>query len=154
MCRGDVEELFGVAAGIDQGADVDVPRGDDAVERRLDPPERVQLLEPLDVRARRFHRRLLGLQVAVGVVEILPRHRIASNQVAISLGRGVRQPCIRLGGGEISMAILLRGLMVGLDGGKSVSGSVAGKKPSLGTQFGMPGRKAYHRTARPPWTSP
>ena len=63
---GDVEDLLaasdgaragrgGAAGGGDQLADVQIARGDDAVEGRLDALERLQLFEPMHVGLRGSH---------------------------------------------------------------------------------------------------
>ena len=45
--------------------------------------------------------RLLGLVGAVRVVDVLPRHRVALDQILIAIGRRLRQSRVGLRGGEI-----------------------------------------------------
>ena len=99
--RGDVEELLGGAARSDQRADVGVARGDHAGERRVDGLEALQLLEPLDVGVRGQHRGLLRFVAAVGVVEVLPRHRVGLDQILVALGGRPRQALVRLRGRQV-----------------------------------------------------
>src|SRR6185437_9284518 len=60
---GNTEQLrAGTLSGIDQGANVRIARRHYAVERRYDTFERLQLLEPADIRLRRICGGLGGLR--------------------------------------------------------------------------------------------
>src|SRR5437016_11221943 len=73
-----MEELpaRGIRSRIDQDPDVHVASGDDSVERRVNLLERLELLEPADVRDIRIHGGLHRAERAHGLVGLLLGDRV------------------------------------------------------------------------------
>ena len=93
-------------AGINQLANVGVARGDDAIERRVDFREGLQVLETLYVVGRRVHGRFLGRVVTVRVVHILLGNRIGVLQTFIPIVRDLRKAQVRLGSVQVGASLL------------------------------------------------
>ena len=87
----------------DQRADVDVARGDHSVERRDDVRERLQRLQPIDVRLGGLDFGRLCMCVAVFFVSGLLRHGGRRAERIPPIRRHLRQGQIRLGLREFAL---------------------------------------------------
>ncbi len=65
----------------------------------------VQLLEAFDVRTSGLDRRLARLEIPVGVVQILSRHRLGLDQIPVPLRRCHRQPGVGVRRREIGLSL-------------------------------------------------
>ena len=92
-----------VRVRLDQRSDVDIARGDDAVERRDDVGERLQRLHSIDVGLGGVDLGGLCVRVAVLFVRRLLRHRGRRAQRVPAVGRHLGQRHIRLGLGEFAL---------------------------------------------------
>ena len=118
---GEVEELP-VGAGIDEGADVDIARGDDAVKGRIDAFEADELFEALDVGLRGLHLGGGGGGLGGEVVGVLLGDGVALEQILVARGLNLCVGGVGLGGGEIGLG--LRQLLVDFragDGGQELA---------------------------------
>ena len=93
---GKVEKLR-TASGVDQGPDVDVAGGDDAVEGRRHGLEALELLQSLDIGLRRRHIRLAGFIIGVLLVDVLLGHGVLQPQRLPTLRGHPRELQVGLG---------------------------------------------------------
>ena len=92
--------------GVDQRADVDVARGDHAVEGRVDLLEALCLFQAPHVEGGGIHHGLLGLQVAHFVFDVLLRHGFGLQERFVARGGGPRQLVVGLGGGQVGAGLV------------------------------------------------
>ena len=77
-------------------ADIDIARGDYAVEGRYDALERLELLQPVHIRCCGVHLSGRRLQLRDGVVRVLLRDRVIADQILVAIGSCLRQRCVAL----------------------------------------------------------
>ena len=92
-----------VRVRLDQRADIDIARGDDSVEWRDDVGERLQRLQPIDVRLGGLYFGCLRMRVAVFFVSGLLRHGGRRAERVPAIGRHLGQGHIRLGFREFAL---------------------------------------------------
>ena len=88
---------------LDQRADIDIARGDNSVEWRDDVSERLQRLQPIDVRLGGLYFGCLRMRVAVFFVSGLLRHGGRRAERVPAIGRHLGQGHIRLGFREFAL---------------------------------------------------
>ena len=109
--------------GVDQGADVGVAGGHDAVERRSQALEIGKHFEPIDVGLGRLGKGLLDREVAGLFIDGLLGHRVGSTQRLPALCRHQSQRLARLGAGQRRLGLEELLVEVGrLDLGEQLTG--------------------------------
>ncbi|KAG1249418.1 hypothetical protein G6F68_013346 [Rhizopus microsporus] len=109
---GDVEQLAPAVIGADQLADIGLPRGDGAIERRTQGAVTTEFLQPRVVGLRRFHAGLCGHRIGLLLVGFLARYRMAAEHALPALGADLGQRRVGLHLQQVGMR--LRDLLVQL----------------------------------------
>src|SRR5216683_1922916 len=89
--QGEESLAWRTRAGINQGPNIRVARRDHALERRIDPLEGLQLLEPADIGGLRIDGGLHGMVVPDGLVGFLFGHGVGLQEALPAVRRDLRK---------------------------------------------------------------
>ena len=100
-CQAKQLARLGRRPGLDQGADIGIARGDDAVERRVDALEPLQILQAADIGRVRLDGGGLRAEIADLLVGFLLGHGLGLQQRLPARRRRLREVEVRLRGVEL-----------------------------------------------------